>query len=203
MVIPDRRLGRAGGTQVDHVDDDRGFIAPSLNYRPDGTTTLTFLAQYQRDFTQPLNFLPYEDTVKAAPFGRIPTSLFTSDPAVLKFNREQALVGYQFEHVFSDTLMVRQNLRYGYLDVHYVTPFGEGYVDEPTATDALLQRATYLFYARTNELAVDTQAETRFTTLGVDHDVLAGIDDKRYTLDQQQGQDDAAPLTCWHPSTTS
>jgi len=42
-------------------------------------------------------FLPYVGTVVDAPFGRIPTRLFASDPSVDYHTREQEMIGYQFE----------------------------------------------------------------------------------------------------------
>ena len=54
-------LGRVGGTQTDHIDEDRGFVAPSLPYRPDAATTFTLLGQYQHDSTKGQNFLPIKE----------------------------------------------------------------------------------------------------------------------------------------------
>ena len=46
-----------------------------------------------------------------------PTRLFTGDPNYDKFEQEQFRIGYQFEHRFNDALKVRQNLRYGEVDL--------------------------------------------------------------------------------------
>lgn len=180
-------LGRAGGTQVDFTDFDRGFVAPSLTYRPDGTTTLTFLGQYMRDFTNGENFLPYQGTVRPAPYGRISTSTFTSDPAIDKFEREQALVGYEFEHSFANTVTVRQNFRYSYLDIQDQTAYGLGYAAPPTATSALLARGNFITTPRVHEVAVDNQLQAGFDTFAAAHTLLLGIDYKHYQLDDDQG----------------
>jgi iron complex outermembrane recepter protein len=44
-------LFRDGDTDVDFVNDDRIFFAPSLKWQPDADTSLTLLATYQRDTT--------------------------------------------------------------------------------------------------------------------------------------------------------
>src|SRR2546430_1679645 len=80
---------QGGGTQVDFTPDNNFFIAPSLTWKPDADTTFTVLASASKNETRGLNFLPYVGTVVAAPFGRIPTKLFTSDPSVDTFKREQ------------------------------------------------------------------------------------------------------------------
>ena len=145
-----------GGTQVDHFDDDRGFVAPRLSYRPDGTTTLTFLGQYQRDFTDPNQFLPYQGSVRPTPYGRIPTSLFTGDTASSTFEREQSFLGYEFEHSFAGNLTVRQNLRYSTVDVRDRGPIA--YADGGgTGDSAQLLRHDFLTRDRGRELTVDNQ----------------------------------------------
>ncbi|MEA5672670.1 TonB-dependent receptor plug domain-containing protein, partial [Pseudomonas sp. MH2] len=42
---------RDGGTQIDHIDDKRYNIAPSLTWNIDEDTSLTFLSQFTRDDT--------------------------------------------------------------------------------------------------------------------------------------------------------
>ena len=91
-----------GGTQVDFTPDNNYFIAPSLTWKPDADTTFTVLASASKIETRSINFLPYVGTVVNAPFGRIPTKLFASDPSVDTFKREQEMIGYQFERNLSD-----------------------------------------------------------------------------------------------------
>src|SRR5262249_44670506 len=101
-----RMLGtvKNGGTPTGLGNDDSYFIAPSFRYRPDLDTSFTVLASASKDKTRVQNFLPYIGTVVNAPFGRIPTSLFASDPSVDTFTREQEMLGYQFEKNLTDNL---------------------------------------------------------------------------------------------------
>ena len=180
-------LGRGGGTQVDSTDFDRGFVAPSLSYRPDGATSLTFLGQYMRDFTNGQNFLPYQGTVRPAPYGRISTRAFTSDPAIDKFEREQAFVGYEFEHSFGNAITVRQNFRYSHLDIQDQTAYGLGYAAAPSATSALLARGNFITTPRVNQITVDNQLQAQVDTSALQHTLLFGVDYKHYQLDDNQG----------------
>ena len=179
-------LARGGGTQVDFTDFDRGFVAPALSYRPDGATTFTVLGQYMHDATRNANFLPYEGTVRPAPYGRISTSAFTSDPSIDQFTRDQAFVGYEFEHTFANNITVRQNFRYSYLDIREQTAYGNGYVAPPTATSAQLSRLYFLTNPLAHEVAVDNQAQATFDTFGASHTALVGADYKHYELNDNQ-----------------
>ena len=67
-------LARDSDTQIDYVDDDRIFIAPSLTWQGEDTT-LTLLAHYQHDNAGwGIQFLPASGTVLDNPNGDIPVS---------------------------------------------------------------------------------------------------------------------------------
>lgn len=180
-------LGRIGGTQVDDVDNDRFFIAPSLLWRPNADTSLIFLSSYQRDKTAIQNFLPYVGTAVDAPFGRIPTSLDTNNPDYGSFRREQTTVGYEFEHRLNDNLSLRQNFRYGHLEVDLLGLYGQGYAVPPTATSGVISRGNFITQPIVDEITVDNQAEFRFGTGPLFHKVLAGLDYKNYRIADDQG----------------
>src|SRR5882672_3898007 len=121
-----RLLGtvQGGDTQTAFTPDNTYFIAPSFTYKPDIDTTLTVLASASKNETRVQGFLPYVGTVVDAPFWRIPTNLFASDPSDDKFTREQEMVGYQFEKNMTDDLTVRQNARFAHDNVEYQTLLG-------------------------------------------------------------------------------
>ncbi|MCW6509200.1 TonB-dependent siderophore receptor [Lichenifustis flavocetrariae] len=180
-------LGRIGGTQTDFTDNDRIFVAPSLSYKPDDATLLTILGQYQHDWTNGQNFLPYEGTVTKAPFGRIPTSLFTSEPSLDKFERDQTMIGYRFETAINPDVIIRQNTRYGHLDVNSQTLYGVGYAAPPTATTADLSRFNFVTTPSVDQLMTDNQAEFHFDTWALHNVALFGLDYKHYNLRDSQG----------------
>ena len=162
-------------------------MAPSLTYKPDAATTFTMLGQYQHDATNGQNFLPFEGTVTAAPFGRIPTRLFTSEPKLDKFTRDQAMIGYRFEEIINPNIAVRQNVRYDHLDINFQTLYGVGYATPPTPTNAELSRFNFVTRPTVDAVTVDNQAEFRFDTFGLPQIALLGIDYKHYNINDVQG----------------
>jgi iron complex outermembrane receptor protein len=156
------------------------------------------LASASKYETRSLNFLPYIGTVTAAPFGRIPTSLFASDPSVDTFKREQEMIGYQFERNLSDDVTFRQNARFAHVDVTLSTLFGLGYVNADPAT-ASLARGNFLTHGIANQGNLDSQLEYRFNTGILRHTALVGLDLKHYTIDDWQGFGGATPLNRLNP----
>lgn len=190
-------LVHSGGTETEKAEDFRGFIAPSLTWKPNEDTTLTILASYQHDdLNQAAGFLPYLGTVKRASYGRIPRDLFTSEPGYDKFVRNQAMIGYQLEHRFDDTWTVRQNFRFAHLDLYNDGMFGVGYAD---AAQTQLARLNYRTRPEVNFVTVDNQAEAKFDTGPLQHTMLFGLDYKRYQIDDDQASGPAAPLDIAHP----
>ena len=178
-------LMRNGGTQVDFVNDRRGTIAPSLSWRPDRDTTLTVLGSFQKDSTRGVNFLPYVGSVVPAPFGKISSSLFISDPGLDTFQRDQNLIGYQFSHRFNDIFTVRQNMRFSDLRINEKTLYGDGY--DGAAANGELLRINYDTTPHVQEVALDNQLEGHFKTGDLLHTTLLGLDYKHYTLSDIQG----------------
>jgi iron complex outermembrane receptor protein len=189
-----RLLGtvKGGETQTAFTPDDNYFIAPSVTYKPDVDTTLTILASASKNQTRVQGFLPYDGTVVNAPFGRIPTRLFASDPSVDSFTREQEMIGYQFEKHLTDDLTFRQNGRFAHDDVKFQTLLGNGYVDNNPAT-AQLSRFNDFAHDIANQGNLDSQFEYRFATGPVLHKALVGVDLKSYEISDLQAFDFATP----------
>ena len=188
-----RLLGtiKGGDTQTAFTPDNNYFVAPSLTYKPDVDTTLTILASASRNDTRVQNFLPYVGTVVNAPFGRIPTGLFASDPSVDYFRREQEMIGYQFEKNLTDDLTFRQNARFAHNDVQFQTLLGNGYVGNPAG--ALLSRFNDFAHDSANQVDLDSSFEYRFATGLIQHKALIGVDLKSYEVNDLQAFDFATP----------
>lgn len=185
-------LGRDSDSSVKHVDDDRYFIAPSLTYRPSAATSLTLLANFQKDNTGSMvGFFPWRGTLTSTPAGRIPQDFFVSEPDFDKYTARQSAIGYQFEHAFNDAVTVRQNLRYTHSEVDYRSIYtagfngaGHGWVP---GSDTLLRRVMYQNQPTLKQFAVDTQGQFKFQTGPIRHTLLTGIDYQRSVLDARQG----------------
>lgn len=177
--------GRISDTIVDYVNDDHIYIAPSLTFRPTEDTTLTVLGHYGLDDTKSLQFLPSQGTLYANPFGRIPRSRFLGEPGYDNFRREEFSIGYQFEHRFNEALTVRQNLRYGAVDVELPVIRGFGFpsaggrvTDYQNATRRIVR-----FDDRVTGFTVDNQVELKGETGPLSHTVLAGLDYRVFNTD--------------------
>ncbi|MDE4915168.1 TonB-dependent siderophore receptor [Methylobacterium sp. 092160098-2] len=181
-------IGRNGGTQVDGVEDNVGYIAPAFTWKPDGSTTFTILSSFQHDENGRINaFLPYYGTVRPQAEGlRIPRSYNTQDDIQNRFRRTQAMIGYEFEHVFDEVWTVRQNARLAFAQTYDNSLSGGlGYVDPLGQT----QLSRYRFQATSTQrlFNVDTQAVARFNDGLFGHTFLMGIDYKYFSLNDNQG----------------
>ncbi|MET0677427.1 MAG: TonB-dependent siderophore receptor, partial [Bradyrhizobium sp.] len=190
---------KGGGTQVDFTQDNSYFLAPSFTYRPDFDTRFTVLALASKDRSNGNNWLPYEGSVTNAPFGKIPTKLFQSEPGQDYFMRGQTMIGYQFEKDFSNGLTFRQNARYAHVDTNINSYIGNGY-DGPSA-NATLARYHFMTNGSADLGTIDNQLEGRFNTGPVSHKVLVGVDYKKYRLDDYQATGfPAGSLSIFNPA---
>lgn len=181
-----------GDAQVNFAPEDRYYIAPSLTYKPDGATTFTVLTSFQRDETGGAGqFLPYFGTVRTNASGlRIDRKLNASDPLVDRYTRNQANLGYEFEHHVDDVWTVRQNFRFSFTEVSDSRYVANGYNN---AAQTELARYGFLTTPRAGIFTVDNQAEARFNDGTFGHTVLMGVDYKRYSLSDNQASTFPAP----------
>ena len=166
-------LARKSDTQVINTEEERRYIAPSFTWSPDEDTTLTVNGSYQHDPEGGYyGVLPTVGTLWPSPAGKIPRSFNDGDPAYHRFDRKQAMIGYEFEHRFSDTWTVRHNLRY--LDLTTVT-------QDVTTSGMAPDGHTITRYALGQDEAVrgitsDLQLQASFDTGQLQHTALFGFD---------------------------
>jgi iron complex outermembrane receptor protein len=170
------------GTQVDHTKYQRVSIAPSLTWRPDRDTSITFLGTYQNDPKAGFfNQLPARGVGTLFPFPNgqfIPTSFYPGEPSIDKMSRERAQIGYLAEHRFDNIWTVRQNLRYTDLSSHITTifPIGVSSSNPPS-----LARSGFFENDRIRTFTIDNQAEARFALGPFSHTMLLGLDYQKGT----------------------
>ncbi|GGC70153.1 TonB-dependent siderophore receptor [Chelatococcus reniformis] len=193
-------LARQAGTQVDFVDDDRMFFAPSFTWRPSTDTSLTVLAQHisERNGRTGFNYLPTSGTLNANPVnGFLPFNRYSGDPAFDRFDRDQSSIGYAFEHRFSDSLSFSQNLRYTYNDVFLraLNRNGELLPDNRT-----LNRAAFRINATARAFTVDNHFEAKLQTGPLDHVLLFGLDYRDDSSTYDVGRGAAPPINIFNPT---
>ncbi|WP_246707144.1 TonB-dependent receptor plug domain-containing protein [Mesorhizobium sp. NZP2077] len=108
-----------GDTYSDLQNGWRGFISPSISWKPDEATTLTILANYSHidENHNGGSFLPYAGTVTdhivgGVNYGRINPDANFTEPSIDLYKREQGSIGYEFEHAFDNDWTVRSNARF-------------------------------------------------------------------------------------------
>ncbi|WP_050981399.1 TonB-dependent siderophore receptor [Rhodanobacter spathiphylli] len=171
-------LARNSDTMVDHIKDDRYYLAPALTWKPDNSTSLTVLSHFQKSATASGGgFLPAEGTLLPSPNGRIPRHRFTGEPGQNDYDKTLASIGYEFHHDFASGLAFNQNLRYGKADV-------DNNGGNVGAFGLLGDGRTLLRYLFPNEnhtktFGVDNNLQYTFDAGSVQHIVLAGVDYRR------------------------
>ncbi len=186
-------LGRLGETQVDHVDDNRLYLAPSITFKPQAGTELTIMGKFQMDRTGTVtSFLPYDATVRPASFGRIPTDFFSADTNFDRYDRNQMMLGYEFEHEFENGLKFSQDSRYSYISTEYETLYGVGLVSSylPGYPDNLLARQALATDDSIGAFQTDNRIEKTFDMGPVSHQLLAGLDYRYEVFDNRSGYGD-------------
>jgi len=166
-------LQRDSDTSIDHVPDDRTYIAPALKWQPDAATSLTFLAEYQKDNTVYVDGLPAEGTVLANANGRISRTLFTGEPGYDKFKLERYSVGYLFEHAFNEQWKLRHSLRYYHAQNEYNYTWGWGLSSDQRST---AYRGAQDRWDRSSAVVTDTSMQYQATHGLFQHTALVGID---------------------------
>lgn len=165
-------LGRKSDTQIDFVQDNKIFIAPSFTWRPTMDTSFTILSHYQKvDNKGFQQYVPGQVSLPGYPYGRVPYSRYLGEPGMDGYKLEQAAIGYAFEHRFDNNIQFRQNLRYMEVSNDLVGTRPEAFV----APSTVLRSQNYV-NSKSNNLAIDNQLQADFRTGLLTHKVLVGFD---------------------------
>ncbi len=165
-------LTRDSDTSVDHVPDDRTYLASAVKWLPRSGTSLTLLAEYQKDRTGYLNPLPVDGTLLPNINGPLSRSLYVGEPSHDKFVVARYSVGYLFEHGFSDTLKLRHSLRYFHTNVDYPGTFISVLGPDQRTVD----RSASDRQDRSASVVADTSLQYKWSSANVAHTTLVGLD---------------------------
>ncbi|EJN37519.1 TonB-dependent siderophore receptor [Pseudomonas sp. GM84] len=194
---------RDGGTQIDHIDDKRYNIAPSLTWNIDEDTSLTFLTQFTRDDTGVTSqFRPIQGTKIDMPFGDISHHKNLGDPDYDFYDRTYYALGYAFEHRINDVWQFRQNLRYTKSDLEFQTVTVNSYLPEfgmVVDDEGNVGRGTTNVDEDISQFAVDNNFQADFATGAVNHTLLLGLDHQRSNTNYLAIFGSAPPINVNHP----
>lgn len=170
---------RDGNTTIEHTDDKRYNIAPSLTWNIDPDTKLTFLSQFNRDDTSTTSqFLPIQGTLVSTPAGNVKYHKNLGDPKWEYYDKTYYALGYAFEHQLNDVWQFRQNLRYTKSDLSFQSITAGGYFGS-VADDGTVQRGANIVDEDINQFAVDNNLQADFNTGALKHTLLIGLDHQR------------------------
>ena len=183
-------------TQEDFLETRRFSIAPSIIWTPDAQTSLIVEGFYQNEPDAGFrNFVEKAGSVVPTAFGYYPTSFLVSDPDYQESTREQAYIGYAFEHEFDNDLTFRQNARYGMIDQVYNTlAWGSIAADGKTISRSASDQSQLQ-----HQFVIDNQLQGKFDTGTAEHTVLAGIDYRFTTVDNFVSRGNANSIDWTNP----
>lgn len=179
-------MTRDADNWVDHVPDDRTYIAPALTWSPSAATSLTLLASYQRIRTRFAAPMPAANTLN----DQIPRDLFIGEPDFDRYDTDSYTVGYAFEHAFNDQVKIRQSARYFTADGAWdYLSFGGLLANGETLRRGVISRDEHSY-----GIATDTSLEWTLGNANVQHTVLAGLDYYRSSYDSHRHSGTVANL---------
>jgi iron complex outermembrane receptor protein len=137
-------MGRDSDTPVNHINDDRFYIAPALEWSPDDDTTLSVLGFYQRSSTRFPASIPYQiiDGIGSGPFflGR---DTFIGEPGYDGMESDMSALGYEFTHRFDNDVKFSSKSRYYESDLDWrylMAQTGTAAVNNAAATGILARQ---------------------------------------------------------------
>lgn len=171
---------RDSGTQIDHVDNKRYNIAPSVTWNIDDDTRFTLLTQFTRDDTGITSqFLPIQGTRIDMPFGDASHHKNLGDPDWEYYDRTYYALGYAFEHRLNDVWQFRQNLRYTKSDLSFQGLTVGSYPFTQVDDQGNVGRTSTVVDEDISQFAVDNNFQADFATGDVSHTLLLGLDHQR------------------------
>ncbi|MFN3767686.1 MAG: TonB-dependent siderophore receptor [Ectopseudomonas guguanensis] len=176
-------VGRDSGTVIEHMDDQRFNLAPSLTWNIDDNTRLTFLGQFNRDDTGGTSqFLPLQGTKLGTPAGKIDYNKNLGDPDWEFYDKTFYALGYAFEHRINDIWQFNQNLRYSKLELDNQIITAGGWATA-VADDGTVARGANVYDENISHFAMDNNFQADFHTGALTHTLLLGVDYLRVNTD--------------------
>ncbi|BEU97452.1 TonB-dependent siderophore receptor [Acidovorax sp. DW039] len=202
-------IGRDSGSQVDHVDDNRVVLMPSLTWKPSASTSLTLQGLHQKDKSGSLiGFFPWQGTQLPSRYGQIPTNTFISEPGWDAYDTTNNSWGYLFSHEFNSDWNLRQNLRRTVSEVDYRTIYTSFKANAATGRPArpvfnsdgrtVVRDAAWQFNTG-RMLLIDTQLEGKLKAGDTSHTLLAGIDIQRNHTGQKSWSSVISSIDVYNP----
>ncbi len=160
-------LHRSQDSQVDHAEEERRLLAPSLDWQVNDRTLLSLSAYYQHDPSMGINSaMPLSVLKKSDP------SVSMGDVNWSQFEREVFMLGYKINHEFNDHWTFLHNARFTDAELEQKNTY---HVDDVLPTGQLV-RHPYSTDESFKGYVLDNQLSGRIDLGQVEMNLLFGID---------------------------
>ena len=166
-------LIRQSDSQVDFVEDNRDYLAPSFTWHISDKTELTVLGLYQKSDTTFIMGLPDKGTLFTNPEGNIPRSRFLGDPNWESGETTTQGVTIDFTHEISDNLVFSNTSRWQNNEVLWQLSWNNGFVE---GSDSIVSRGGYARVDDDTVIATDFNLAYKLNQGIVTHRFLLGVD---------------------------
>lgn len=188
-------LVRNADTQIDYLQDDRVWVAPSLSIQPREDTKVTFFAMHQKDETKDSQALPGIGTLSENPNGPIDHSTFVGEPDIDQYVRTEYAAGVEVEHSFDAATLLRHKTRFHKIDLNDDVVYGSGFDGNRT-----LSRSYYSSHGNVNSLTSDTNLEVEKDLAGAKHTFLGGLDIQAAMMRTDQKSGSVTSIDIYNPT---
>lgn len=157
---------------TDHVWRRDRWLAPSLSLDLGRDTDFVLFATFNSGKWIRQQGLPPQGSVLPNVNGSLPPTLFTGEPAFGNYDLKQYTVGYNLQHRFGSGVTLRQNLR-------YEKESGSGRfvsLQNLNANQRTITRRGTHQQMSDHQTALDTSVLLPLETVGVKHQIVAGLD---------------------------
>jgi len=125
-------VANRSGTNYDEVDQGRFYVAPSLTWKPEDTTSLTLFAEIQRDDVgDSWSVVPEYGSRRHNPLGHFSPDTYTGLADHNSVKTRQTTIGYEFEHEFETGITFHSKARYAENDWRMQTAVPAAFVSLP------------------------------------------------------------------------
>ncbi|CDT36988.1 Ferrioxamine B receptor [Vibrio coralliirubri] len=169
-------LARKQDSQVDHAEEERYVIAPSLDWQVSDRTLINFNLYYQNDPSMGTNSAMPLEVLKASD-----PSVSMGDKNWSTFEREVLMLGYKINHQINDNWTFLQNARYTDASLYQENTYHTATNFNP-ATGSLIRNA-YSTDEESQSFVIDNQVSGRVEISGLEHNLLFGVDYLKLTGD--------------------
>ena len=184
-----RLVGRYadGGTQIDTVEQQHWFLAPSYTFQVADKTRLTLLGYYQEDDGgSTYQFLPMDGTLVPTRYGYMDNSTFIGEPEWNTWDATVWHAGWLLEHAFNDSWTFSQSARHMHVDSLYrAIVTNQGLLPDGRTQ----QRRQVMGLGDADTDGIDNRLVGTFSTGAADHTLLSGVDWRSgdWSADRHQG----------------